>query len=194
MNIENLEIGKIYKNYRILCETLEIEPMGGTVKKANIKELERFVNYHKDGIKFIIDEIYDKPKAKIIPTIYGEELDTLILDLLAKNLKVGRKNVVLGKQKLLLELAMINDNYFYGMRNSESFSKALEIDKKYIDDLFNISYSKLKSSLISSFKRLASRSLLSWKEVICIVTKKGLIIANDNQESLQKWPNPVHQH
>lgn len=61
MKLENIYEGLVVKSYRQLCELLEIEITGGNSKKAQLKELERFVKYHKEGNKFIIDEdkLYD---------------------------------------------------------------------------------------------------------------------------------------
>ena len=64
MKIENLSEGLIIKNYKELCSILEIKVEAGNSKKAQLKELERFVGYHKEGQKFIIDEIYDEPLKK----------------------------------------------------------------------------------------------------------------------------------
>ena len=65
MKIENLKVGQVIKSYRELCKLLEIKISAGSSKKAQIKEFNRFVKYHKEGNKFVIDEIYDEAKDKI---------------------------------------------------------------------------------------------------------------------------------
>lgn len=40
MDISSLEVGQIIKNYKELCEILEITPSAGNTKKAQFKELE----------------------------------------------------------------------------------------------------------------------------------------------------------
>lgn len=65
MKLENIYEGLVVKSYRQLCELLEIEITGGNSKKAQLKELERFVKYHKEGNKFIVDEVYSEPLEKI---------------------------------------------------------------------------------------------------------------------------------
>lgn len=187
MKIENLKVGMILNNYKALCEILVIKPKTGASKLSQLKEFNRFFIHHRDGNKYIIDDIFELPLPKLNKldsTIYGKEIDALILDLLAKNLKINKRTIVIGKQKLLTEFAMINANYFYGLRNKETFSEILDIDIKYIDDFYNISYAKLKSTLESSFKRLSLKSLITWKEVICIVSSNGQKVANDKQERL----------
>lgn len=64
MNIDNLKEGMIIKNYKELCKVLKIKPTGGSSKKAQLKELAMFVDYEKQGIKYLINEIYAFPKEK----------------------------------------------------------------------------------------------------------------------------------
>ena len=59
-----LEVGE-YKNYKAICEVMEWEPVGGNAKKKQLKELERCCKYHKEGNKFVIDEIYEQPSKNI---------------------------------------------------------------------------------------------------------------------------------
>jgi hypothetical protein len=54
MKIENLKQGMEIKNYKVLCELLEITPSAGNTKKAQFKDLDRFCTYHKEGNKVLI--------------------------------------------------------------------------------------------------------------------------------------------
>lgn len=69
MNIENLKeyIKTTIKisNYRRLCEVLELDITSGEAKISQLKEMNRYFRHHKEGNKFIIDEIYELPKDKI---------------------------------------------------------------------------------------------------------------------------------
>lgn len=83
MNISNLQQGMVVKNYRELCKLLEIEVKAGNSKKAQLKELNKYIKYHKDGNKFIIDEIIDIEKSisdKLDYTIEINEENILELD------------------------------------------------------------------------------------------------------------------
>ena len=55
-----LEVGE-YKNYKAICEAMGWKPVGGDTKVKHLKELESICKYHKDGYKFIIEEIYETP-------------------------------------------------------------------------------------------------------------------------------------
>ena len=60
-----LHNGQIIKNYKELCSILGLETKSGDSKVAQLKELERYFSYKRDGHKFIIEEIYQKPLPKI---------------------------------------------------------------------------------------------------------------------------------
>lgn len=94
MKIENLSKGLVAKNYKELCTLLGIEPCAGNSKKSQLKELERFISYHKEGNKFIVDEIYSEIKEKVDMrtiakeddkrhegngSIYGDDIKRLLL-------------------------------------------------------------------------------------------------------------------
>ena len=59
-----LEI-KTYKNYKELCKAMEWKITGGSSKKKQLKELESLCEYHKEGNKFIVTNIFDEPKEII---------------------------------------------------------------------------------------------------------------------------------
>ena len=60
MQVNRLKTGDIYRNYGHLCEILEIKPTkkANNQRKAQFKELERYVKWHREGHKIIIDEVY----------------------------------------------------------------------------------------------------------------------------------------
>lgn len=64
MKTENLKEDMVIKNYRRLCELLEIEVTGGDSKKSQLKELDMYCSYEKQGNKYIIKEIYTESLPK----------------------------------------------------------------------------------------------------------------------------------
>ena len=67
MKIENLKVGMVIKNYKVLCELLEIPEKDGNSRKCQLQNLERFIRYEKQGFKYIITEIFNDP----LPVIDG---------------------------------------------------------------------------------------------------------------------------
>lgn len=64
MEIKKLYKGQIIKNYKELCRLLDWEIESGNSKKSQLKELDRYYTYYKEGQKFIIDEVFQEPKEK----------------------------------------------------------------------------------------------------------------------------------
>ncbi|KQC91222.1 hypothetical protein AM596_15810 [Clostridium perfringens CP4] len=105
MEIENLTEGMEIKNYKELCNILNIKVSDGNSKKKQLNELERYCSYHRNGFKYIIDEIFEipKPKANILrPNKKGELLRNI------KGFNVSKENVH-SKGVYKIEL----DNYIY---------------------------------------------------------------------------------
>ena len=65
MRVENLHEGQIIKNYKELCDILEIKARNGKGRILNHKEFDRHFSYDKDGHKYIITNIYKVPKDRI---------------------------------------------------------------------------------------------------------------------------------
>lgn len=62
MTLENITIGMEIKNYKQLCELLGIRTTTGNGKKKQLSQLQRLFEWNRDGHKYIITEVYDKPK------------------------------------------------------------------------------------------------------------------------------------
>ena len=55
-----LEVGE-YKNYKELCRAMGWMVASGCSKKSQLKDLERYCKYHKEGQKIVIDEVFETP-------------------------------------------------------------------------------------------------------------------------------------
>lgn len=64
-NFQNCDGGNVVKNYKVMCELLNEEITDGNSRKAQINRWKRYFDFHKEGQKFIIDEIYDEPLTAI---------------------------------------------------------------------------------------------------------------------------------
>lgn len=64
MKIDNLKEGMIIKNYNDLCSILDTPKKQGNSKISQLKDLERYCEFHKEGNKFVVDDIYTTIKTK----------------------------------------------------------------------------------------------------------------------------------
>lgn len=165
MNLDNICEGLIVKNYKEMCNLLGEEVRNGCSKKSQLKEWERYFKYHKNGNKFIIDEIFEKPVNNMIKE-----------NLIMKNINNGKfskeiypivKNFVckhdieyISKGKLLKELGLINTNYEQAYSNPKNFIKILktqyniDIDLELLNIMVNSIYSISHGKIHNAFTNL----------------------------------------
>ena len=172
MKIENLSEGQVIKNYKELCALLGIEPCAGNSKKSQLKELERYINYHKEGNKFIVDEVYSEIKEKVDmrsiikeddkrhegnSSVYGDDIKRLLLYLMATSSEDDE--IILPISILLNKLSMTNVNYSLGRRNQEKLSEILKIDEIYINEFYDTTHQNLRRTLESNLNHLDGKQL-----------------------------------
>ena len=59
MDLSNLHVGDIIKNYRCLCDILKEPIFSGNSKRCQLNRLNRYFKWERCGKKYIIIEIYD---------------------------------------------------------------------------------------------------------------------------------------
>lgn len=172
MKIENLKVGMVLKNYRHLCEVLEEPINAGKSKQIQIKNMERYFEYHKDGNKFVIDNIFDIKKEKVDnrkignnKTKYINLIEILILDLLVNS---NGEKVFLPKHSILRKLKMINQNYAFCKTRVNKLSKYSNISEENINEFYSSTDSTLIRNLEVSLNSLKDRMLIIWSKEITI--------------------------
>lgn len=50
-----------FKSYSHLCEFLHLTPTTGNARMAQLKQLERYFSWTRDGNKYIVGEVYNQP-------------------------------------------------------------------------------------------------------------------------------------
>lgn len=191
MKIENITEGMVIKNYKELSKLLGVPNTGGNIKKKHLKELQRYVEYHKNGHKFIIDKVYDKPKPEIDGRgknpnshrnqngAYGKYIRLLVLNMLSQS----EANIVrIGTLRMLQELNMINRNYRLGNYNREEMAKYLGMDIKFIHEFYDTNTSKLQQTVERTLNKLMKNErLIFWSNIKMIGTDKGERQATDGE-------------
>lgn len=176
MNIKNLKVGQIYKNYKAICNALGVNAKTGKSKQLQMKDWERYFKYSKDGYNFIIDEIYKSPIEKIDLRSNGnnslehaQKMDDMLLFILGNQ---SDGELFLTINRLLLEMNMINSNFAFGNRNKKKVSNYLDIEESFVEEFFNTSKRTFKSNIESMLDRLENKSLIYWSKVktVCIAS------------------------
>jgi uncharacterized protein YegJ (DUF2314 family) len=179
MNVDKLEVGNVYKNYKTLCEILNVQTKNGKSKSLQLKDWERYFEYDKQGHSFMITNIHGSTKDKTDlrkggnnKVKYIEQIEKLILDLLVQDTNNGK--VFLSRNKLLQTLKMVNWNYSYGKYKPARLSKHTNINKEGIADFYAISDNLLQRNLEAALTKLRSKALIVWSHTLTI----GYIEAN----------------
>lgn len=168
MKIENLTEGMILKNYKELCSVLEIEPIGGNKKQSLLKDLNRYIKYHKEGNKFVIDEIYKEVKEKVDKrfngnnTKYADDIEYLILTLLDK-FKISKdEKVGFSKNFLYSYCGLSNENYRLVKGNTLKFSQLIDMPVQTINECFEYTNNRMLKTLQSALNRMKRQSFITW--------------------------------
>ena len=175
INLKELKIGTMVKNYKELCNILGIEPTTGHSKIKQLEWFEEYFTYKKEGHKFIITGILDKPVKPMKDNRggsyntydYTENIEKLILDILAQSQNTGR--VFLSKNRFFHALFMINSNYLnYSWNRTKELSKHLDVSEDNIQEWLDTTGGVLERSLESALKNLRNQALVIWSKEITI--------------------------
>jgi hypothetical protein len=179
MNTSKLYKGQTFKNYKELCVELEMEVKKSTdTKNAQFKELSRYCKYNKIGHKFTIEEVFEKPLPKIENRgkstgsrnyIYGELIQLLILDLLAK---CKKGHISISRSKLMVTINMINRNYSPCGEKVKQLGKYTEIEEAVIYDFYNTSNSNFKSAIETALNNLMDKRIIWYDKVTKVCEKE----------------------
>lgn len=177
MDLRNIDKGIIYKNYKELCEAINEPVKGGSSKEYQLKKWERYFDFEKEGRKFIIKNIYDKPKPKQVTKMtYVKIIETLILDLLAQD---DYETLFLSKNSLLKKLAMINQNYISQKYTKGKLSKRTEISMNEINEFYSLSEKMFKRNIEQALNNLVNKALIDWSDMQMVCRIKPSVPMNE---------------
>ena len=62
--MKQINNGQKFKNYKALCEFMEEPVKTGKSKQLQMKNWERYFQYHKEGNSIVVDAVYDEALKK----------------------------------------------------------------------------------------------------------------------------------
>lgn len=114
-NINKLKHGFIINNYKVLCSILEWQEVAGSMRTAQLNILKRYVNYDREGHKFIISNIYNHPLPKIDGNIKRSDYRCIgvcmLLAVLEKRSENTENIIYMTKRDIMFSLGLVNPNY-----------------------------------------------------------------------------------
>lgn len=184
-----LKVGMVVKNYKALCELLDQPVLEGNSKKYQLKEFERYFDWEKSGIKFVIADIYDTPLSKEDlrklgnNSIYVKSVEIILLQYLSKQEGYVK---TLTKRDWCEILGF--SNHGYGRIPEEQL---VQLDKTItpfeVKHFYQRCNKRLEQILFSSLRNLSNRKLIEYEVqmVIYMEDENGQqvsFIANNNNE------------
>lgn len=168
-----MEKGMIFKNYKELCAYMGWVVGTGTQKKAQLKELDTICEWHKEGNKIVIDEVFEEKKKKVDKRASSSKYINPIEVVLLYSLKNKEGEVYLSTTQLAMLLEMFNENF-----------NLLKDDIYKIADDYRIEVNLLKSFAVNSraetnkiirraLKSMKSNFVIDYIQGIVVVTKDG---------------------
>ena len=159
MQVNNLIVGQSYK-YKELCELIGIEPKTGNTKNSQLKELATVVNYEKNGVRFLIKEIYREKKEKMDKRRNGnnneisKHIQYSLACLLSKKPapKDGGLGLSLNRFQLYEYLGLSNDKFGNAFINKKSHADNLYVSEMAVIECMNYTYHRLYTRLDSAFE------------------------------------------
>lgn len=202
MSEENKLEVRVYKNYRELCEALGWEIKTSNSKKKQLKDLECMCEYHRDGNKFVIDEVYEdfillerRGREKSLIT---EGVELSILYLLTNEVMNTNKAVLqISKGKLLYMAGLINNQFNQIMYSKEIYSKITHSNLEMVEEFFTKAMNNINGYLNRAIKSLEKKALISCnKDILCIykdgkpekaTTEETELVLECRRRTLEEW-------
>lgn len=186
LDLSNIQEGMIIKNYKELCNLLNLNITTGKSKQIQLREINRYMDLLKteNNNSFIIMDIYDKPIPSNVNSKYTHFIQDILLSYLAKE---NKKVIYLNKSQLIKILGLANNKYLEYKKDKE---KLLSIADDYnIAEFYKRCDSKILSILESSLKSLKHRLLLDYSDAY-----KIYYLNNHNEYEYKIADNEEHSY
>lgn len=183
MDVSKLKEGMELKNYSELSLLLgDKKPKTGKSRMLQLENLKSFVDYRKEGNKFIVEKVFNKNEviAKEVQkgrkSLYSKMIEVLIMDSFPKDKKV----LIVSKSKLTSLLGMINNNYTMGYKEQFQLANNLNMDIAYVNDFYSINESNLNRIIDTALNAMVNKTIIFKSEVIMVKPKGSYLKEADD--------------
>lgn len=183
---ENISVSMVIKNYKELCNLLNMPILTSTSKQAQIKQLKCYMDFDKSGQKFIITDIFDAPltvndQRKLgNNSIYSHYVEILLLQQLHKS----SGKILASPIELFKMLCFANNNY-KNISYDDLIMKNPSLTYSMISKFYLCTYNKFHRILESTLKNMFSRNIISvTHEIIIFISDNNYFMANKEQKEI----------
>lgn len=174
------------KNYKELCSILEIKTTTGEAKQKQLRELELYCKYKKQGNKFIIEEVCYKPTLKLEDILktsnnkYIWLLSNIIIEYLYNNPNELQEIPLI---KLFGVLGMTSNNFHIGNMYKKELSQLKNVQLASIYYFYDNTRNEYKKIIERCLNGLKNRSILDWTQCKMIIDKKNKTVTKADEET-----------
>jgi hypothetical protein len=165
--IFNLKKNMIFKNYPELCQFLNIPILDGSMKRAQLDEIQRFCLLTKEKQSYVVKKTYDvpfPPTNKYGSSPYGKLTELILCELLLQHEKNSPNDpFVVSINELAKKIGFVNYMFGYYNKHPNQFSQNNNIPKLLVDELFH----KIKRSYSGAIKTVLNKMENNQKLIIC---------------------------
>lgn len=164
INISQLNVGMVVKNYKEMCKLLKQTVCEGNSKKYQLQTWERYFDYYKEGQKFIITQIYDTPLPdndgrKLRDSLYTKYIEILLM----RYLTSGTDCVMdITKKQLYKLIGLVPSSYEDGFEKEMQNKFESEVDEESIQVFCQRTDLKLNSIITSALESMKHRMLITY--------------------------------
>lgn len=185
--------GQCFRNYKDLCFSLGIEPhLKGKSKQLQLKKIEKYIDYKKNGQSFLIEDVYTKPLAfskpinseqEYIRNLYFNYIQLILMQTLVNEKHNGK--ICSTKIGLLKELGMVNNHYSSKDYEKKIFQQYMEL-KNIRRDYYNV-----KKLLHDRLCQMLNRAIVSLEKQEIILQKEEIRVFQKNRKSRLAMDNEI---
>ena len=193
-----LTVGKIFKNYKELCRFMGWKPTGGDYKKARLKELDTLCKWHKEGNKFVIDEVYSKSIDKVDnrvnnkgtgkKSIYYQDFEILMMLLLEK---APCEYLEFTITQLMQMVGMVNEDYSKYKYSQKLLAEETEISIEEINQFYEVHQKLLSQGARICLNNLKKAYLIHLTEITMIRAFEVVPANEGNKKPIRKYYDRV---
>ena len=192
----NLYVGLIIKNYKLMCHLLNEQEKTGKSKILQQENWKRYFDWERKGYKYTITVIHDEPIPKEENNnIYSKYIEKLVLDLLvqkyqSKNIYTNRR-LYLSKDNMLQALDMVNINYHFVKFNTSKTADFIKVDNDNLKEFFNLNNRNLTNAVDRALNKLSDKFLVIWNMVVTIALDEEVIVYDENNKKVKLKENHI---
>ena len=172
---------KVYKNWKELCNELNWDTIGGNYKKAKLKELDTLCNYHKEGNKIVIDDIFEVAKEKIDGRVSNGGHSTKSTKEDDKRANNGNNGHSTSKYEMIdtLIYSQLSDGYrIFTKRqliknaglyvSKDTINNGCDVNEYSVNDFLDVYNSTISKLIDTSLNRMSKSGIIEYSKVIVI--------------------------